>query len=256
MPPKGPGSLRRLLAHDNALYPSFGRAARRAGVGDDVLDVKDNQAVVVTPADAIPEVDLAHKRAWKAFDRQDFDGAVEGFLEARRIAANHGEVAYKSENTLALVYASMADFDAALQQTSRLKSLLQNAPDTIRARFRPALHTNRGVVYTRMATRETDERRRKRLFELSYAEHCLAASIMLRSTGRLDTERVWNVADLACRLGRFDETAAHLSAYWARDARLAKLLEIHSQTGEWPRFLARYQEADGRFVPSRKSDEP
>lgn len=251
MPPKGPGSLPRLLAHDNALSPTFGRAARQDGVGDDVLDVKDNKAVVVTPADRIPEVAEAHKKAWAAFDRQDFDGAVQWFKKASAAARSHGETAYKSENTLALVYTAMADWEAAFRQTSHMKNLVKDAPPDIRARFRMALHTNRGAAYTRCAAREADVQRRERLFWLSYREHRLAAAICLKAAGRLDTERAWNLADAACRMKMWEETADYLNDSFGRDPNIATLLNTHSRNGQWPGFLARYHEEQGRFILAR-----
>lgn len=251
MPPKGPGNLPRLLAHDKALNPLFGRAARERGVGDDVLDVKDNKATVTTPADAIPEVADAHHRAWAAFDRQDFDAAARLFGRAIAAAAARGEVAYKSENTLALVFTAMADWEAAMRQTSRMKRLVEGAPPDIRARFRMALHTNRGAVYSRQGARQTDPGRQTRCFHLSYREHRMAAAVCLRAAGTLDTERAWNLADAACRLRRFRETAEYLSAYWREDPHLADLLKTHSRHNNWPDFLSLYHETDGQFIPAQ-----
>lgn len=251
MPPKGPGNLPRLLAHDKALTPLFGRSARERGVGDNVLDVKDNKAAVTTPADAIPEVAEAHRKAWAAFDRQDFDAAVRLFRRAIAAAEQRGEVAYKSANTLALVYTAMADWPAALRQTSEMKRLVESAPPDIRARFRMALHTNRGAVYSRQGAREADPGRQDRLFRLSHREHRLAAAVCLRAAGRLDTERAWNLADSACRLRLFEDTAEYLSAHWRGDPHLADLLKTHSRGGKWPDFLSLYHETGGRFVPAR-----
>jgi hypothetical protein len=250
MPPKGPGSLPRLLAHDKALDPLFGRAARDRGVGDDVLDVKDNKAAVSTPADAIPEVAEAHRKAWAAFDRQDFDAAVTWFKRAAVAAGKRGEVAYKSENTLALVYAAMADWKAAMCQTSRMKVLAETARPDIRARFRMALHTNRGAVYSRQGNREEDANRRERFYRLSYREHRIAAAVCLAAAGTLDTERAWNLADATCRLARYADTADALSAYWRSDPHLAELLSTHSHSGNWPAFLSLYHEERGAFIPA------
>lgn len=250
MPPKGPGSLPRLLAHDNALAPLFGREARARGVGEDVLDVKDNKATVVTPADALPKVAEAHQKAWAAFDRQDFDGAVSWFRRAIAEAEAKGEVAYKSENTLALVYTAMADWDAAMRQTSRMKALMRNATPAIRARFRMALHTNRGAIYSRRGAREIDNGRRERFFQLAFREHRFAAAVCARAAGSLDTERAWNLADAACRLRRFEETAEFLSAAWRNDPHLAGLLATNSRQNHWPDFLDLYHESGGEFVPA------
>ncbi len=250
MPPKGPGNLPRLLAHDKALTPLFGRTARERGVGDDVLDVKDNKATVTTPADAIPEVAEAHQKAWTAFDRQDFDGAVRLFRRAIAAAERQGEVAYKSANTLALVYTAMADWRAAMSQTSQMKRLVENAPPDIRARFRMALHTNRGAIYSRQGAREYDTARQARCFLFSYREHRMAAAVCLRAAGTLDTERAWNLADAACRLRRFEETAEYLSSYWRADPHLADLLKTHSRQNHWPDFLSLFHESGGRFVPA------
>lgn len=250
MPPKGPGSLPRLLAHDNALRPTFGRGARDRGVSDDILDVKDNKAAVSTPADAIPEVADAHGKAWAAFDRQDFDAAVTWFTRARTAAKKHGEIAYKSENTLALVYTAMADWHAAMRQTSRMKVLTANARPDIRARFRMALHTNRGAVYSRQGNRETDPERRRRFYALSLREHRRAAAVCHAAAGTLDTERAWNLADAACRLERYADAADALSAYWRADPHLSDLLTTHSKGGNWPAFLSLYHEEHGAFVPA------
>jgi tetratricopeptide (TPR) repeat protein len=250
MPPKGPGNLPRLLAHDKALDPLFGRAARDRGVGDDVLDVKDNKAAVSTPADAIPQVAEAHQKAWAAFDRQDFDAAVMWFNRAIAAARKQGEIAYKSENTLALVYAAMADWKAAMCQTSRMKVLTENARPDIRARFRMALHTNRGAVYSRQGNREEDPARRTRFYRLCLREHRRAAAVCLEAAGTLDTERAWNLADAACRLERYEETADALSAYWRADPHLSELLSTHSHTGNWPVFLSLYHEEHGAFIPA------
>jgi len=251
MPPKGPGNLPRLLAHDKALTPLFGRTARERGVGDDVLDVKDNKATVVTPADAIHRVAEAHQKAWAAFDRQDFDAALSWFRKAIAAAQQHGEIAYKSENTLALVHTAMADWEAALRQTSRMKRLVEEAPPDIRARFRMALHTNRGAIYSRRAAREINPAMQERCFKMSFREHRMAAAICLRAAGTLDTERAWNLADAACRLRRFEETAEFLSAYWRSDPHLATLLSTHSRQNNWPDFLDLYHEIGGEFVPAR-----
>jgi hypothetical protein len=239
-----------LFAHDNALNPLFGRAGRDRGVGDDILDVKDNKAVVITPADAIPEVADAHQKAWAAFDRQDFDAAVSWFQRAVSAAERRGEVAYKSANTLALVYTAMADWDSALRQTSVMKRLIDGAPPEIRARFRMALHTNRGAIFSRRGLRDADETRRKRFYRFSYREHHRAAAICLCYNGTLDTERAWNVADAACRLRWWEETAEVLSAYFRRNPQVQELLNTHSRQGEWPTFLSLYHEAGGRFVPA------
>jgi tetratricopeptide (TPR) repeat protein len=251
MPPKGPGNLPRLLAHDKALTPLFGRTARERGVGDDVLDVKDNKATVVTPADSIPEVAEAHQKAWAAFDRQDFDAAMTWFRRAISAAERRGAVAYKSSNTLALVYTAMADWQSAMRQTSCMKRLIEDAPPDIRARFRMALHTNRGAIYSREGAREANPVRQVKFFHLSYREHRLAAAICLRAAGTLDTERAWNVADAACRLRRFEETAEYLSAYWRTDPHLADLLATHSRQNNWPDFLSLYHESGGRFIPAQ-----
>lgn len=251
MPPKGPGNLPRLLAHDKALSPLFGRAARDRALGDDILDVKDNKATVSTPADAIPEAAEAHRKAWAAFDRQDFDAAVTWFQRAIAAAKKKGEVAYKSENTLALVYAAMADWKAAMRQTSRMKVLTETARPDIRARFRMALHTNRGAIYSRQGNREQDPERRRRFYVLSLREHRRAAAVCHAAAGTLDTERAWNLADAACRLERYADTADALSAYWRTDPHLAELLSIHSKGGNWPVFLSLYHEEHGAFVPAQ-----
>lgn len=250
MPPKGPGNLPRLFAHDNALQPNFGRAARAGGVGNDILDIKNNKSAVVTAADAIPEVSEAHAKAWAAFDRQDFDAAVSLFKKAIASAERHHEVAYKSENTLGLVYTAMADWDAALRQTSRMKRLLQDAPDPIRLRFRMALHTNRGAVFSRRASREIDPARKERFLHVSYREHKRAAEICACASGNLDTERAWNLADAACQLHRWDETASVLAANLPRNPHLTKLLDTNSRQHEWPVFLSLYHEDSGRFIPA------
>ena len=250
MPPKGPANLPRLFAHDNALQPVFGRAARAGGVGNDVLDVKDNKASVITPADSVPEVVEAHSRAWKAFNAQDFDGAVKWFQRAVRAAGQHGMVAYKSENTLALVYAALADWDAALKQTSRMKCLILGAEPCLQIRFRLALHTNRGTIFSRRASREADPIRKGRFLQLSYREHLLAAEICRNNIGDLDTERAWNIADGACRLNRWDDTAGVLGAYMSRNPQLSGILHTNSHHGEWPTFLSLYHEYGGQFIRS------
>lgn len=251
MPPKGPGNLPRLFAHDNALHPTMGRAARGQGVGVDILDVKNNKSAIVTPADAVPGVSEAHSEAWAAFDRQDFDSAVRWFKKAISLAERQHEVAYKSENTLGLVYTAMADWDAALKQTSRMKRLLAYAPAAIRDRFRMALHTNRGAVFSRRASRETDISRKERFLHVSYREHRRAAIICgAAAAGALDTERAWNLADAACQLRCWDETAAILGAHLPRNPQLTKLLDTNSRQHEWPAFLSLYHEDSGRFVPA------
>lgn len=250
MPPKGPGNLPRLFAHDNALQPLIGRAARAGGVGNDVLDIKNNKSAVITPADSIPEVAEAHARAWKAFDAQDFDGAITWFQRAIRTAARHGVVAYKSENTLALVYTAMADWDAALKQTSRMKRLIADADPCLQVRFRLAIHTNRGTVFSRRASREPDPVRKDRFLHLSYREHLLAATICRTHTGDLDTERAWNIADGACRLKRWSETAMVLGTYMPRNPLLSGILNTNSHHGEWPTFLSLYHEHAGQFIRS------
>jgi hypothetical protein len=251
MPPKGPCNLPRIFAHDNALNPVFGRNSRDHGVGRDVLDVKDNKSAVMTPADEIPEVVDAHCKAWAAFDRQDFDGAVTWFERAIAAADRHGRIAYKSENTLSLVYTAMADWDAALRQTSRMKRLIAVASEDIRARFRMALHTNRGAIFSRRASREADAERTERFLHVSYREHARAAAICHEWTNTLDTERAWNMADAACRLRRWDETAEVLGAYMARNPHLAELIHTNSRQIEWEAFLSLYHEHAGKFVPSR-----
>jgi tetratricopeptide (TPR) repeat protein len=251
VPPRGPGNLPRLLAHDKALHPRFGRLAREGAVADDILDVKDNSASVRTPADDIPEVAAAHTRAWAAFDAQDFDAALMWFERACKAAERQGQIAYKSENTMALVHAAMADWPAAMARTSRMKRLLRDAPEPTRSRFRMALHTNRGMVYSRRAARESDPGRSQRLFRLAYREHHLAAIVCLSHQGRLDTERAWNLADLSCRLGLYDRAAEILSATWGRDPNLPELLATHSRQTHWKAFLDQWHEDDGVFVPSR-----
>ncbi|HEY3414674.1 MAG TPA: hypothetical protein VGM51_16665 [Armatimonadota bacterium] len=250
MSPKGPGSLPRLFAHDNALQPVFGRAARAGGVGNDVLDVKDNKSAVITPADSIPEAADAHARAWKAFNAQDFDGAVKWFKRAIAVANAHDMVAYKSENTLGLVFTAMADWDAALRQTSRMKRLIAGAEPALQVRFRLALHTNRGTIYSRRASREADATRRDRFLRFSYREHRIAAAICRIYTGDLDTERAWNLADSACRLKRWDETARVLGTYLPRNPQLSGILNTNSHHSEWPTFLSLYHEDAAQFIRS------
>jgi tetratricopeptide (TPR) repeat protein len=250
MPPKGPGSLPRLFAHDNALNPVFGRAARDHAVGNDLLDVKNNKATVSTPADAIPEVADAHAKAWAAFDRQDFDDAVTWFKRAITAAERYGLVAYKSENTLGLVHTAMADWDAALRQTSHMKRVLEDADPAIRQRFRMALHTNRGAVYSRMASRVQDAARNARFLHLSYREHFRAAAMCGPASGKVDTERAWNMADAACRLSRWDEAASILNEYLPKNPQLTELIHTNSRQDEWPTFLSLYHEHGGRFIPA------
>jgi hypothetical protein len=85
---------------------------------------------------------------------------------------------------------------------------------------------------------------------VSYREHKRAATICAGECGTLDTERAWNLADAACQLRRWEETAAILGNHLPRNPHLTKLLDTNARQHEWPAFLSLYHEDAGRFVPA------